>query len=222
MAGPRTPRGRAGEAARRLADAYPGELCELDHRNAFELLAATILSAQTTDARVNAVTPALFGTYPGPAELATADPAAVEELVRSTGFYQQKTRALLGMAGALVERFGGEVPARLEDLVTIPGVGRKTANIVRTVAFGLSGSPVDTHVRRVAGRLGLTEQTDPVKIERDLDALLPRARRGPFALRLILHGRRVCEARRPQCERCVLEDICPSSRMPGGGRRRAR
>ena len=222
MAGPRTPKGRAGEAARRLTDAYPGELCELEHRNAFELLAATILSAQTTDARVNTVSPSLFGRYPGPAELAAADPATVEDLVRSTGFYQQKTKALLGMAGALVERFDGEVPTRLDDLVTIPGVGRKTANIVRTVAFGLPGSPVDTHVRRVATRLGLTEQTDPVKIERDLDALLPRARRGPFALRLILHGRRVCEARRPACERCVLEDICPSSRLPRSGRRRTR
>jgi len=222
MSRPRTPKGRAREAARRLAIAYPDELCELDHTNAFELLAATILSAQTTDARVNLVTPALFARYPTPAALAEADPTSVEELVHSTGFYQQKTRALLAMAGAVEERFRGEVPTGLDDLVTIPGVGRKTANLVRAVAFGLPGLPVDTHVRRVAVRLGLTDQQDAVKVERDLEPFLPKAQRGPFALRLILHGRRICEARSPACERCVLEDFCPSSRLRATRRRGTR
>src|SRR4051812_38436881 len=150
---PRTPKGRAREVARRLAETYPEAICELDHRDAFQLLTATILSAQTTDARVNMVTPALFAAYPTPRDLAAADPAAVEETIRSTGFYQSKTRSLLGMANAIVERFGGDVPTTLEELVTIPGVGRKTANVVRSVGFGLPGLPVDTHVGRLARRL---------------------------------------------------------------------
>jgi endonuclease-3 len=211
---PRTPKGRAREVARRLAETYPDALCELDHGNAFELLAATILSAQTTDARVNMVTPALFAAYPGPAELADADPAAVEEIVKSTGFYANKTKSLLGMAHAVVERFGGEVPTALEDLVTLPGVGRKTANVVRSVAFGLPGLPVDTHVGRLSRRLGLTTLEDPVKVELELNSYLPAAARGDFSLRMILHGRRVCFAQKPACERCSLEDICPSSRLP--------
>jgi endonuclease-3 len=217
MATPRTPKGRAREVARRLALEYPGspdELCELDHRNAFELLTATVLSAQTTDQRVNAVTPTLFDRYPGPAELAVADPTDVEEIVKSTGFYQNKTKSVIGMADALVERFGGEVPSRLEDLVTIPGVGRKTANVIRSVAFGLPGLAVDTHVNRVSRRLALTDETDAVKIERDLNDLLPAKDRGPFGLRMILHGRRVCAAHAPRCDACVLEDICPSTRLP--------
>lgn len=217
MANPRTTKGRAREVSRRLAEKYPGsnrELCELDHRNAFELLAATVLSAQTTDQRVNAVTPTLFARYPGPAELAAANPLVVEEIVKSTGFYQNKTKSVIGMAAALVERFDGEVPTRLEDLVTVPGVGRKTANVIRSVAFELPGVAVDTHVARVSHRLGLTEQADPVKIERDLDALLPTKDRGPFGLRVILHGRRVCVARKPLCDDCVLENICPSSTLP--------
>ena len=218
---PRTPKGRAREVARRLAEEYPDAVCELDHRNPFELLAATILSAQTTDVRVNMVTPDLFARYPTPAALAAADPGEVEEIIRSTGFYQNKTKSLLGMARDVVERFGGEVPAALEDLVTLPGVGRKTANVVRSVAFGLPGLPVDTHVGRLARRLALTEHDDPVKVELELNSYLPAAERGDFSLRMILHGRRVCFAQRPACEACTLEDICPSSRLPRRRRRRA-
>jgi endonuclease-3 len=221
VARPRTPKGRTREVASRLADEYPDAICELDHRNAYELLAATILSAQTTDARVNMVTPALFARYPTPYELAAAAPPDVEHIVRSTGFYASKTTNLIGMGHALVERFDGEVPTALADLVTIPGVGRKTGNVVRSVAFDLPGLPVDTHVRRLSNRLGLTTQDDPVKIELELNTYLPARERGRFGLRMILHGRRICDARNPQCGRCVLEDICPSSRVPrrGGVRR---
>ncbi len=218
---PRTPKGRAREVARRLAEEYPDAECELDHRNAFELLAATILSAQTTDVRVNIVTPELFARYPTAADLAAADPAQVEEIIRSTGFYQNKTKSLIGMASTVVERFGGDVPTRLEDLVTIPGVGRKTGNVVRSVAFGLPGLPVDTHVGRLSRRLGLTVHDDPVKVELELNSYLPKAARGDFSLRMILHGRRVCFARNPACGRCALEDICPSSRVPRKRRKRA-
>ena len=218
---PRTPKGRAREVARRLAEEYPDAVCELDHRNPFELLAATILSAQTTDVRVNIVTPELFARYPTPAQLAAADPGEVEEIIRSTGFYQNKTKSLIGMARDVVERFGGDVPPALEDLVTLPGVGRKTANVVRSVAFGLPGLPVDTHVGRLARRLALTEHDDPVKVELELNSYLPAAERGDFSLRMILHGRRVCFAQRPACEACTLEDICPSSRLPRRRRRRA-
>ena len=220
MAKPRTPKGRTREVARRLADEYPDAVCELDHRDAWELLVATILSAQTTDARVNMVTPELFRRYPTPADLAEADPGEIAELIRSTGFYQNKTRSILGMAEAVVERFGGDVPSRLEDLVTLPGVGRKTANVVRSVAFDLPGLPVDTHVGRLSRRLGLTEQSDPVKVELELNRYLPAAERGRFSLRMILHGRRVCFAKSPRCGECVLEDICPSSRLPTRKRRR--
>jgi endonuclease-3 len=184
------------------------------HDNPFQLLVATILSAQTTDERVNLVTPALFAAYPTPADLAAADPADVERLINPTGFFRAKTRSLLGMAAAVDERFGGEVPPRMEDLVTLPGVGRKTANVVRSVGFGLPGLPVDTHVGRLSRRLGLTAETDPVKVESDLNALVPAAERGKFSLRLILHGRRVCQSRRPRCEVCLLADFCPSARLP--------
>ena len=214
MAKPRTPKGRTLEVARRLAVAYPDAVCELDHTNAFELLVATILSAQSTDARVNIVTPALFRRYPTASDLAAANPADVEELIRSTGFYQNKTKSLIGMAQALIERFGGEVPTALEDLVTLPGVGRKTGNVVRSVAFDLPGLPVDTHVLRLSKRLGLSTLQDPVKLELELNSFLPPAARGDFSLRMILHGRRVCDAKRPNCFECVLEDICPSSRVP--------
>jgi endonuclease-3 len=207
---PRTPKGRAQEAHRRLAVDYPDAICELDHRNAFELLAATILSAQCTDARVNEVTPALFARFPTPADLAAADPEVVEELVKPTGFYRNKTKLLLGMAAALEERFGGAVPGGLKDLTSLPGVGRKTANVVRVVALGLPGLPVDTHVQRLAQRLALTDETDPVRIEEALNPMLPAAERGPFGLRLILHGRRVCTARKPRCGVCSLADFCPS------------
>ncbi len=211
MARPRTPAGRARETNARLRVEYPDARCALDHRNAFELLAATILSAQCTDARVNMVTPALFDRYPTPEDLAHADPADVEGLIRSTGFYKNKTRSLLGMADALVTRFGGEVPHRMADLVTIPGVGRKTANVVRSVALDEPGLPVDTHVTRLSRLLGLTTETDAVKIELELNTMVPAAERGLFSLRLILHGRRVCVARRPRCDECVLHDFCPSS-----------
>jgi endonuclease III len=219
MAKPRTPKGRAREVAKRLSIEYPDATCELDHRSPWELLVATILSAQTTDVRVNIVTPGLFRRYPTATDLADADPAEVAEIIRSTGFYQNKTRSLLGMAAAVEERFGGEVPSRLEDLVTLPGVGRKTANVVRSVAFDLPGLPVDTHVGRLSRRLGLTEQDDPVNVELELNRYLPAAERGRFSLRMILHGRRVCLARSPRCGDCVLEDICPSSRLPSRHRR---
>lgn len=208
--------------ARRLADLYPGAECELTHRNPYELLAATILSAQCTDVRVNMVTPALFEKYPTPESLAVARPADVERIVRSTGFYQSKARNLIGMAQALVERFDGDVPTDLDDLVTLPGVGRKTGNVVRSVAFDLPGLPVDTHVGRLSRRLGLTRETDPVKVELDLNRYLPGEEWGRFSLRLILHGRRVCDARRPRCEECTLADICPSATVSAGDTRRAK
>ena len=216
MAKPRTPKGRTVEVARRLALAYPEAICELDHSNSFELLVATILSAQCTDARVNMVTPELFRRYPTPIELAEANPAEVEDLIRSTGFYQNKTRNLLGMAHGLLDRYGGEVPTALDDLVTLPGVGRKTGNVVRSVAFRLPGLPVDTHVGRLSKRLGLTVEDDPVKVELELNSFLPPREWGDFSLRMILHGRRVCDAKNPRCGECVLEDICPSSRLPRG------
>jgi endonuclease-3 len=211
---PRSPKGRARVVADRLAEEFPGtatELCALRHRNPYELLTATILSAQTTDERVNMVTPALFAKYPTPADLAAADPADVEDLVRTTGFFRNKTRSIIGMATALVERFGGEVPHRMADLVTIPGVGRKTANVVRSVAMDEPGLPVDTHVQRLSRRLHLTTQTDPVKIELELNPLVRANERGALSLRLILHGRAVCTARKPRCDACVLADVCPSA-----------
>lgn len=218
MARPRTPAGRARRAHERLAEEYPGtavELCELDHRSPFELLAATILSAQCTDARVNQVTPVLFARYPTPEDLAHAEPVELEEIIRSTGFYKNKAKSLIGMANALVDRFGGEVPTAMADWVTVPGVGRKTANVVRSVAQDLPGLPVDTHVLRLSARLGLTTETDPVKVELALDPMVPAAERGVFSLRMILHGRRVCAARKPACDRCVLADFCPSAGRVG-------
>jgi len=213
MVRPRTPNGRARETHRRLAEEYPEAVCELDHRNAFELLAATILSAQTTDKRVNMVTPTLFAKYPDAHALAAADPAELEEIVRSTGFYASKARNLIAMAQRLVDAYGGEVPGAMSDLTSLAGVGRKTANVVRSVALGLPGLPVDTHVGRLAVRLGLTTETDPVKVEMALNPMIPAAERGDFSLRLILHGRRVCFARNPNCADCVLNDFCPSSRV---------
>ena len=211
---PRSPRGRARVVADRLAEEYPGtatELCALDHSNPYELLVATILSAQTTDERVNMVTPAVFAKYPRPADLAAADPAELETIIQSTGFFRNKTRSLIGMAQALVERFDGEVPHKLSDLVTLPGVGRKTGNVVRSVALGEPGLPVDTHVLRLSRRLGLTRQTDPVKVELELNPMVRADERGALSLRLILHGRRVCTSRKPRCDACVLADICPSA-----------
>ena len=170
------------------------------------------------------MTPALFAQYPDPAALAVADPLDVEELIHSTGFFRAKARNLIGMAAGVVARYGGVVPSRLEDLVTLPGVGRKTANVVRSVVFGLPGLPVDTHVGRLALRLGLTTETDPVKVELDLNRLVPAGERGGFSLRLILHGRRTCVARSPRCGECRLSDFCPSAVavVPSGSRRRSK
>jgi endonuclease-3 len=222
MALPRGARVRAPEVVRLLAELYPDAQCALHHENPFQLLVATILSAQCTDERVNMVTPELFARYPTPADLAHARPDDVEEIIRSTGFFRAKTRSLIGMAQALEDRFGGEVPTELDDLVTVPGVGRKTANVVRSVAFDLPGLPVDTHVTRLARRLGLTNETDPVKIERELDSVVPAPERGKLSLRLIEHGRRVCDARRPRCEECGLAPICPSAGRVGADRRNGR
>ena len=208
------PKDQAIEVARRLAIGYPEVICELDHRNAFELISATILSAQCTDVRVNMVTPALFARFPDPWSLASADPSEVETLIRSTGFYQSKAKNLMGMAQNLIERFGGEVPSELSDLVTLPGVGRKTGNVVRSVVFDLPGLPVDTHVGRLSRRLGLTKLEDPVKVELQLNDYLPPAEWGSFSLRLILHGRRVCDARKPQCTICVPVTAPTTKRSP--------
>jgi len=225
MVRPRTPAGRAREANLRLGELFPGtaaELCALDHADAFQLLAATILSAQCTDARVNATTPALFARFPDAESLADAQVDEVEGLIRPTGFFRAKTRSLLGMARAVRDRFGGAVPSGMDDLVTLPGVGRKTANVLRSVAFDLPGLPVDTHVQRLSLRLGLTSETDPVKVERVLNAMVPARDRGTFSLRLILHGRATCRARSPRCEECVLADFCPSASLGGGIPRTAR
>jgi len=185
----------------------------LDHKNPFQLLAATILSAQCTDKRVNMVTPSLFATYPEPEDLAGAVPHELEEIVRSTGFYASKARSLLGMAQRLVEVYDSEVPGAMADLTSLPGVGRKTANVVRSVALDLPGLPVDTHVGRLSRRLGMTVETDPVKVEMELNPMVAAAERGRFSLRLILHGRRVCPSRKPRCGECVLQDFCPSSEV---------
>ena len=210
---PRSPKGRAGETNRRLTEEYPDAECELDHKNPFQLLAATILSAQCTDKRVNLVTPALFTAYPEPEDLAGAVPHELEEIVRSTGFYASKARSLLGMAQRLVEVYDSEVPGSMADLTSLPGVGRKTANVVRSVALDLPGLPVDTHVGRLSRRLGMTVETDPVKVEMELNPMVAATDRGRFSLRLILHGRRVCPSRKPRCGECVLQDFCPSSEV---------
>lgn len=207
-------RERTAEIVQRLHAEYPDAKCSLDHANAFELLTATILSAQCTDERVNMVTPALFRRYPTPADLAAARQEDVEELIRSTGFFRSKTRSLLGMAAALAERHDGEVPARMADLVALPGVGRKTANVVLGNAFGVSdGVVVDTHVRRLSGRLRLSTQEDPEKIEQDLMKLVDRTEWTDVSHLFIYHGRAVCRAPTPRCEVCVLADICPGSRV---------
>ena len=214
MARPRGAKSRAAIVTERLASEYPGsaaELCALRHDSPFQLLTATILSAQCTDEMVNSVTPALFAQFPTPDALAVADPSVVEELVHATGFFRQKTKSLIGMATAVRDRFDGEVPSELDDLVTLPGVGRKTGNVLRSVAFQLPGLPVDTHVLRLSKRLRLTNETDPVKVELDLNGILSPEDRGAMSLRLILHGRQVCNARKPRCDECLLDDICPSA-----------
>jgi len=224
----RTPRPRAGRhvetAAQlkarvrkiiaRLEKTYPDASCALHHKGALELLVATILSAQSTDARVNLVTPGLVAKYKTAEDFARADPRVLEQEIHSTGFFRSKTRSIIGMAQALVERHGGQVPDTMEELVQLPGVGRKTANVVLGCWFKQNeGVVVDTHVRRIAILLGLTTERDPVKIERDLMALVPREKWTWFSNALIQHGRRVCIARRPKCEICVINRLCPSSRV---------
>ncbi|MFN2567795.1 MAG: endonuclease III [Gemmatimonadaceae bacterium] len=207
----RPPRERAPEIFSRLAAAYPGARCSLDFETPFQLLVATILSAQCTDKRVNMVTPKLFAAYPTPAALAAAKQEDVQELVKTTGFFRNKAKSLLGVSEALESRHRGEVPATLDALVELPGVGRKTANVILGNAFGRNeGVVVDTHVTRVSARLGLTSETDPVKIEQDLAALFPREQWTALAHYLIEHGRQICEARLPKCSRCPLADLCPS------------
>lgn len=205
-------RRRARRIAVGLFRAHPDAACALDHRNAYELLVATILSAQCTDERVNRVTPALFERYPGARELAGAKPAEVEALIRPTGFYKNKAKSLLGLARELVERHGAKVPDTMDALVELPGVGRKTANVILGNAFDVPGIVVDTHVGRLAGRMELTRHTDPVKIERDLMDLLPRRQWTRFSHAMIFHGRRVCVARKPHCEECSVAKDCPYPR----------
>jgi endonuclease-3 len=210
LARPYGARQRALQTVARLKEIYPA-ICELDFETPYQLLIATILSAQSTDKMVNKVTPHLFARWPTPADLAAADPAEVEALIKPTGFFREKTKSIQGASRGLVERFGGEVPPRMEHLVTLHGVGRKTANVVLGVAFGVPGFAVDTHVTRLCNRLRLTDSTDPVKIEKDVCEVVPREEWTGLSLRLILHGRRVCDAKRPRCEVCVLNDFCPSS-----------
>jgi len=210
---PRSPKGRARLTHERLALEYPEALCELDHHNPFELLVATILSAQATDVGVNKATPALFARFPDPESLAEVEPEQVEPYVATIGLFRQKSKSLVGMARIVVDDYGSEVPEAMKDLVRLPGVGRKTANVVRSVALGQPGLPVDTHVTRLSNLLGITTETDPVKIEKALNPMVPAIERGEFSLRMILHGRRVCIARRPRCDDCVLNDFCPSSRV---------
>ena len=196
----------------RLSREFPDARCALDHRNAFELVAATILSAQCTDARVNLVTPVLFKTFPTPEALADAEQTAVEDIIKSTGFFRNKTKSLLGMARAVVERHGGQVPDTMDELVKLPGVGRKTANVVLGNAFGKNeGIVVDTHVQRISGLLKLTREKTPEKIELALMPLVPRPKWTVFSHLLILHGRKTCIARRPRCGECRISDLCPSA-----------
>jgi len=219
-------RGRAKKSARpparpsaveilsRLKELYPDARCALEYRNAYELLCATILSAQCTDVRVNMVTPTLFSRYPTPFELARAEPAEVEEIIKSTGFFRNKTKSLIGMAQAVVADHNGEIPRTMEELRRLPGVGRKTANVVLGNAYNINeGVTVDTHVARLSGLLGLTREQDPVKIEQDLMRLFPQAGWGLLSHLLIFHGRQVCIARRPRCGECVLASLCPSARL---------
>jgi endonuclease-3 len=199
-----------------LAEAWPDAVCELDHESPYQLLVATILSAQSTDKLINTITPALFAKYPDPAALSAADPAELERMIFSSGFYRMKAKNLLGMARAIVERHGGRVPDTMEQLVELPGVARKTANVVLGTAFGKNlGVVVDTHVARVTQRLGLTEHAEPEKIEQDLMKLLPREQWTIFAHRVIWHGRRTCYAQRPDCEHCRLAPLCPSAFIVG-------
>jgi endonuclease III len=212
---------RAGAIAARLAQDYPGLECPLDHRNTFELLVAVILSAQCTDEAVNKVTPELFRRYPDPEKLARASTEDIEKHIRRLGLFRAKARSLKRCAKQLLEEFNGQVPSTMKELTRLAGVGRKTANVVLGHAFGIPGIAVDTHCRRVAIRLGLTRDQDPVKIESDLCRLLPPEEWTAFSHRLILHGRKVCFARKPACDRCMLSDLCPSSRIRNAAHERA-
>jgi endonuclease-3 len=201
---------RARRVNRELALLYPDAHCELNFGSPLELLVATILSAQCTDRRVNLVTPAVFARYPTAADYAAADRGELEKMIQSTGFFRAKTNSLIGLGQALCDRFGGDVPGRLRDLVTLPGVGRKTANVVLGNAFGVPGITVDTHFTRLSRRLGWTSSTDPEKIEPEVGALFPRSEWTMLSHRLIWHGRRVCHARRPACGACAIARLCPS------------
>jgi endonuclease-3 len=201
---------RARRINRLLAQTYPDARCELDFTTPWELLIATVLSAQTTDKRVNAVTPTLFARYPGPAELAAANPEDVERIIASTGFFRAKTASIMKLSAAVMEDFGGEVPGRLKDLVTLPGVGRKTANVVLGNAFGVPGITVDTHFARLVRRFAWTEETDPVKVEHAVGALFPKRDWTLLSHHLIWHGRRRCHARNPACGACPLARLCPA------------
>lgn len=201
---------RARRINRELAELYPYAHPELDFENPFQLLVATVLSAQTTDLRVNQTTPALFAAYPTPEDMAAADPEALERLIRPTGFFRAKAKSLLGLSAALRDRFGGEVPGRLDDLVTLPGVGRKTANVVLGNAFGVPGLTVDTHFGRLVRRWKWTTQEDPEKVEAEIAALFPKSEWTMLSHRIIFHGRRVCHARKPACGACPIAPLCPS------------
>lgn len=208
-----TPLGRTRRARRihrALAELHPDARCELDFRTPFELLVATVLSAQTTDVRVNSVTPVLFDAYPDPAALAEAEPGAVEEIIRPTGFFRMKAGNIIRLAQQLLERFDGEVPARVEDLASLPGVGRKTAHVVLGDAFGVPALTVDTHLGRLARRFGFTTEEDPLAVERDVAGLFERKDLTVLSHRMIFHGRRVCHSRRPACGACPIAPMCPS------------
>jgi len=201
---------RARKIRRILAEIYPYAVAELDFDDAWQLLVATVLSAQTTDVRVNSVTPILFATYPGPRELAEAESESVQEIVRPLGFYRSKARSIQALANRVVDEYDGAVPGKLKDLVTLPGVGRKTANVVLGNAFGVPGVTVDTHFGRLARRLGWSTQEDPVKVERDVTALFPATVWTELSHQLIYHGRRICHSRKPACGVCPIADLCPS------------
>ncbi|MFF4456238.1 endonuclease III [Streptomyces goshikiensis] len=201
---------RARRINRELAEVYPFAHPELDFRNPFELLVATVLSAQTTDLRVNQTTPALFAAYPTPEDMAQAAPEALEEIIRPTGFFRAKSKSLLGLSQALRDNFGGEVPGRIEDLVSLPGVGRKTANVVLGNAFGVPGITVDTHFGRLVRRWKWTEQEDPEKVEAEICALFPKSEWTMLSHRVVFHGRRICHARKPACGACPIAPLCPA------------